>query len=127
LSYPGKDQRTYGAKPPKVDCSLFGQEIAEKAGYKIPRIAVDQAKWYKENGEWSNNIKDAKVGDHIFWDRNNGDYHTGIVTSVGDVLQVTHATTRGFTKPSIVTNNIMSNGVIQYWSFPFVGVGRPTK
>lgn len=126
LKYPGVDKRFYGVGEGKVDCSQFCGEVASQSGYQLPRVATDQAKWYKDNGVWVTKLSDVQVGDHIYWLRNKaGDYHTGVITQVKPTLQVTHATVRKYEKPAIITNNIGSNGVIEHWEFPFVGAGRP--
>jgi hypothetical protein len=125
LKYPGIDKRIYGDEAGRVDCSKFCQEVAQKSGYGIPRTAKAQMDWYKKNGVWSDKLSNARLGDHAFWDRGNGEYHTGVITGVGTPLNVTHATVRKYIKPAIVSNSLLPNGIIQYWDFPFVGVGRP--
>jgi RHS repeat-associated protein len=130
-TYPGRDMRPYfmGEKPNTVDCSRFAMEVAAAAGYSIPRgTAIAQAKWYKKNGQWSDNLKEVQKGDHIFWLRDGG-YHTGVVsesTLAGNqrVIKAVQAQTFNHKPGSIQEQKLLSNGEIQGFHQKFVGVGR---
>jgi cell wall-associated NlpC family hydrolase len=129
-SYKG-DQRKYDMsdKPGTIDCSRFTRDVASKAGYTIPRVAYDQAKWYQRNGEWSNNLSQAEAGDHIFWNRGTKAYHTGIVLRVnnsanGIKIIVIQAQVFNHKPGSIHVQQLMSNGQMKGFEQPFVGVGR---
>jgi hypothetical protein len=123
LTFSGRDMRSYGAQPPHVDCSMFMQETALYAGYKLPRTAYAQAQWFKIHGYFSNDLSQAQVGDHIFWDRGGLNYHTGIITNVDGGIKVTHSTVFNHFPGSIMTNTVNGNGLIQGWHFQFVGIG----
>lgn len=121
------DQRIYCMcnTPTTVDCSRFTGEVAKLAGYNLPRVAFDQANWYKSNGKWSNNLSDAKEGDHIFWTRGHNAYHTGIVLKVNNTsIKVIQAQVNGYRPGSIKVQTLMSNGEMRGFGQPFVGVGR---
>jgi RHS repeat-associated protein len=133
MTYPNVDLRVYSMsnKPGTIDCSRFTIEVATKAGYgsKLPRRAIEQAQWYQKNGHWSTKLSDAQKGDHIFWNRGSGNYHTGVIASVimtSDIriIKVVQAQTNGYKPGSIKIQKLLSNGQIPYFNQPFVGVGR---
>jgi RHS repeat-associated protein len=134
-TYPKHDSRSYlrdanHPKPYEVDCSMFASEVAVRAGYNLMRgKATDQANWYKKNGTWSTKLSDAQKGDHIFWSRGKGNYHTGIVSDVRVVgknrmITVVQSQTAGYKPYSIKSQPLMPNGEISGFNQPFVGVGR---
>jgi RHS repeat-associated protein len=128
------DDRKYGHNEPgKVDCSEFTQEIGEEDGLELPRTAQDQAEYFKKSEYFSSNIKDAKIGDYIYW--NNPDTekkvdHTGVIVGVdknGNFI-VAQAQSSNPGGNSINTAKLDKNGNL----FPggdsqlnFVGIGRP--
>lgn len=137
LTYYPADDRSYLLEenqnhphPWEVDCSMFAWEVALRAGYDINRgTAVDQSNWYKRHGHWSSNIADAQKGDHIFWSRGKGKYHTGIVTDVRvvgktRVVYVMQSQTFGHKPHSIRPQHTQPDGSIHGFGQPFVGVGR---
>ncbi|MGY5352633.1 RHS repeat-associated core domain-containing protein [Wenyingzhuangia sp. IMCC45533] len=126
------DQRRYSMSNDcgTVDCSRFTKEVAEIAGYTIPRVAYDQAQWYQNNGTWSNRLSDAQAGDHIFWQRGVKAYHTGMVLEVSTSADgirniiVIQAQVYNHEPGSIQIKTLKQNGEIPYFYQPFVGVGR---
>lgn len=76
-----------------VDCAEFTNEIAIFQGKDIGYSCDIQYEWFKKNGKWGSNLKDIKVGDFIYWDREKykgteegGKFlnHVGIVYKVFD-------------------------------------------
>ena len=113
-----------------VDCSRFTREVAEKSGYKIPRVAYDQENWYKENGESSNKLSDAQAGDHIFWKRGFEKRHTGVVLDVTisaegvKKITVIQSQVNRHRPGSIKVQTLMKNGEMRGFNQPFVSLGR---
>lgn len=132
LGYPGRDMRPYSMSdaPNTIDCSRFTREVANHAGYNIPRVAFDQARWYQRNGHWENNVNNSLPGDHIFWQRGVNAYHTGIVVSNilqangTRIIRVVQAQTYNHRPGSIQLQRLMANGQMRGFGQPFVGVGR---
>ena len=124
LQYPNSDTRAYGAMAPQVDCSMFVAEVYSKSGYLLPREATAQAAWFKKNGSYSTDLKSLQIGDAAYWDRGAGKYHTGIIVQVLPVVLVVHATSNKGKANCIKKNELRPNGIIVYWTFPFVGAGR---
>ena len=133
LTFKG-DKRVYeeGNTVGKVDCSRFTGEVTTKSGYQIPRTAFEQANWYKKHGEWSSSLKNVRKGDHIFWERGKGKYHTGVVTYVSrtsgnSTIKVMQAQVNKYKPGAIKEQTLLPNGEIPYFNQPFVGVGRYKK
>ena len=124
LSYPDKDERKYGGSAPNIDCSMFAAEIYAKVGTLLPREATAQAAWFKANGNFTTKFSEVSVGDAAYWEREGGKYHTGIIVQTTPVILVVHATTFDHQPKCIKKNKVQSNGIIQYWKYKFVGVGR---
>ena len=127
-SYEG-DQTPYSISDQHgtIDCSRFTREVALKAGYKIPRNAFQQAKWYQRYGIWSDKLSDAQAGDHIFWERGINACHTGIVLKVSAgniIIKVIQAQTFNHKPGSIHIQQLTKNGQMRGFGQPFVGVGR---
>jgi RHS repeat-associated protein len=128
-----------------VDCSEFCREIAEGQGYDPGRDSRSQAAYYQKNGEYSTDVKDAKVGDFVFWGNNGSISHTGIITEISEdgTITVISAEKAGATKgdngdggvyqggsKSLNSRDLASDGTI--WQkrngtggTSFIGVGRP--
>ena len=111
-----------------IDCSRCTLQIAAKAGYTIPRVAYDQAKWYQEHGYWSKNLSDAKPGDHMFWLRAVGAYHTGVISRISSsgTIFVVQANVNNGNIPSIHEFRVQPNGEMNGFDQQFVGLGRYT-
>jgi RHS repeat-associated protein len=132
LTYPGRDMRPYSMSDAvnTIDCSRFTREVANRAGYNIPRVAYDQARWYQRNGHWDNNVNNTQPGDHIFWQRGTNSYHTGVVVSIimatngARIIRVVQSQTFDYRPGSIQLQRLLSNGQIRRFGQPFVGVGR---
>jgi len=133
LSYPGRDMRPYSMSDSAntIDCSSFTREVANRAGYSMPRIAYDQARWYQRNGHWENNVNNPQPGDHIFWQRGRNAYHTGVIisnimaTNGARIIRV--AQSQVHSRPgfgSVQFQRLMINGEISGFNQPFVGLGR---
>jgi RHS repeat-associated protein len=124
------DQRIYSMsnKPGTIDCSRFTGDVASAFGYNLPRTAFGQANWYKQQGVWSSNLKDAEKGDHIFWERGKNAYHTGIIIDAtkGDI-KVIQAQTNKYQPGSIKVQKLMPNGEMRGFNQPFIGIGRKRK
>jgi len=120
-----RDQRSYGANPPQVDCSMFAQEVAQSVGKTLPRVARDQADWFKNNGTFVTKVSDLKVGDFAYWSSNGITVsHTGIIVQVSPDIWVVHATLYRNKPESLRRNKVLSDGKIEYWSQSFIGGGR---
>jgi RHS repeat-associated protein len=133
MTYPGRDLRPYSMSDAanSIDCSRFTREVANHTGYNIPRVAYDQALWYQRNGHWDNNVNNAQLGDHIFWQRGTNAYHTGIVVSnimaTNGVRIIRVAQSQVHSRPgfgSVQFQKLMTNGAINGFNQPFVGLGR---
>jgi RHS repeat-associated protein len=152
------DARPYGHNDPKrVDCSGATGEVSKEvsdAAFKGMKydgkfstsLAANQAKYLQDNEYFSKDIKDAKVGDYIFWTKSSETElknidHTGIITKIENgIIYVANAETNtaknvkgvweGGTK-SIKEEKLSADGTI--WKPRagtagqkiFVGVGRP--
>lgn len=121
------DQRVYSMsnKFGTIDCSRFTSDVASAFGYNLPRTAFAQANWYKQKGIWSDDLEDAKKGDHIFWERGKNAYHTGIILDANNGgIKVIQAQTNRYLPGSIKVQKLMLNGEMRGFHQPFVGVGR---
>jgi len=132
LRYPGRDIRIYSMTnvANTIDCSRFTREVAQQAGYNIPRVAFDQARWYQQHGQWVNNVNNAQPGDHIFWQRGTNAYHTGVVidnimaTNGTRIIRVVQAQVNVYRPGSIQLQRLTANGQMRGFGQPFVGFGR---
>ena len=81
--YLGQNRYVYG----KFDCSKFTQEVAGKAGEKIPRTAATQYNYFKTKRRLVG-IKDAKAGDLIFMSSSASPsgWHVGIYIGNGQMI-----------------------------------------
>lgn len=130
--YPGRDMRIYSMTniPNTIDCSRFTREVAQQAGYNIPRVAFDQARWYQQHGRWETNVNNAQPGDHIFWLRGTNAYHTGVVidnimaTNGARIIRVVQAQVNHYRPGSVQLQRLMANGQMRGFGQPFVGLGR---
>lgn len=132
MGYPGRVMRPYSMtdKPNTIDCSRFTREVAQQAGYNIPRVAWDQAAWYRRNGTWETNVNNVRPGDHIYWLRGPNAYHTGVVVSnvIANngrrIINVVQAQTFRHQPGSIQMHSLTANGQMAGFGQPFVGLGR---
>lgn len=124
-SYVDNDERSYGANPPNVDCSMFSQEVASKNGKTIPRTTNSQIDWFKANGEWITDVSDLQAGDYVFWSRGIDKYHVGIIVQITPKISVVHVHVNR-NQPGAIKETPMqeSDGQVPYFNQPFVGGGR---
>lgn len=95
----------YGGTDKKgFDCSGFTSYVFKKFEVSLPRRAADQ-----HSGAKKKKIKDAKVGDLVFFSNGGGVNHVGIIVSNknGKPVMIHASTSQG-----IVETDIMSNS---YW------------
>jgi RHS repeat-associated protein len=148
------DTRVYGQNDSKkLDCSKATNEISTAVGDNAFKgmkgsytaISANQAEHLKKTGEFSTDIKDAQVGDYIFWSAKSDKTienisHVGIITKIEDgVISVASAECAGAKcekgvwsggKESFNIAKLSSDGGI--WrnhkgegGKNFVGLGRP--
>jgi RHS repeat-associated protein len=129
------DKRPYGEDndPTHVDCSRHTSEVAKLDGLIFPkgvRKAQQQKDYFKKNEYYSNDIKDAKIGDYIYFGNGQDKVtHTGVIVGQdknGNFI-ISNAQVHNTNGHSIATATLDKNGNL----FPgkkqlnFVGVGRP--
>jgi RHS repeat-associated protein len=116
-----------------VDCSEFAREIALADGYDPGRDSRSQASYYKNNGNWTTNPSNIKIGDFLFWEIRGANRisHTGIVTRINSdgTLKIFQSTVNGGGNSINGKSNANSSGTL--WSGTeyqreFVGAGRPS-
>jgi len=118
----------------KVDCSEFTREIAVDDGYDPGRDSRTQAKYYQENGEWTENSSQIQEGDFVFWAKKGSSKisHTGVATKDNDdgSFQITQSTVNKGGESINSKSKTSSDGNL--WKgtkheMTFIGAGRPEK
>jgi hypothetical protein len=118
-----------------VDCTEFNMEIAAADNYdkKLNAYyAPDQVGHWQEEGEWTTNPNEVRLGDYIYWSKKGSSEvsHAGTVVEISDEGEFTiiQASTQNYTKKSINKQSTDQNGNLYSGSkdqMDFYGAGRP--